>query len=197
VLKLREAYPRWGKEKIAVLLQRQGMSLSLCMVGRILKALKDKRTLQEPLPNFISVRKRQWKRPYAVRKTKDYKATDPGDIVEVDTLDIRPLPGLILKQFTARDIVSRWDVIKASCSAIASSAADFIATLIDRMPFPIKSIQVDGGSEFQDVFEETSRSVALTCLYCHHDHQNSTATLNGFNVHIPRNSTKSPTRHLR
>jgi len=157
VLNLREEYPRWGKEKITVLLQRQGMNLSVSMVGRILKALKDKGTLQEPLPNFISVRKRQWKRPYAVRKPKDYKATDPGDIVEVDTLDIRPLPGLILKQFTARDIVSRWDVIKASSSATASAAADFIGTLIDRMPFPIKSIQVDGGSEFHDVFEETCK----------------------------------------
>jgi len=157
VLKLREEYPRWGKEKLAVLLQRKGMNLSSSMVGRILKTLKDRGILREPLPNFISARKRQWKRPYAVRKPKDYKATDPGDIVEVDTLDIRPLPGLILKQFTARDIVSRWDVIKASSSATATAAAHFIDTLLDRMPFPIKAIQVDGGSEFQDVFEETCK----------------------------------------
>lgn len=157
VLKLREEYPRWGKEKITVLLQRQGINLSVSMVGRILKALKNKGILIEPLPNFISARKRQCKRPYAIRKPRDYRATDPGDIVEVDTLDIRPLPGVILKQFTARDIVSRWDVIRASSSATASAAADFIGIMIDRMPFPIKSIQVDGGSEFQDVFEDTCK----------------------------------------
>jgi len=157
VLKLREEYPRWGKEKLAILLQRKGMNVSSSMVGRILKTLKERGILQEPLPNLISVRKRQWKRPYAVRKPKNYKATDPGDIVEVDTLDIRPLPGLILKQFTARDIVSRWDVIKASSSATATAAAYFIDTLLDRMPFPIKAIQVDGGPEFQDVFEETCK----------------------------------------
>lgn len=157
VLRLREEYPRWGKEKLSVLLQRQGMDVSASMVGRILKSLKDRGILQEPLPNFISARKRQRKRPYAIRKPKDYNATEPGDIVEVDTLDIRPLPGLILKQFTARDIVSRWDVIKASSTATATAATDFISTLLKRMPFPIKAIQVDGGSEFQDVFEETCK----------------------------------------
>ena len=157
VLQLREEYPRWGKEKLSVLLQRKGMNVSASMVGRILKTLKDKGIFREPLPNFISARKQRRERPYAVRKPKDYKATDPGDIVEVDTLDIRPLPGRIFKQFTARDIISRWDVIKASSNATASAAADFIGALLDRMPFPIKAIQVDGGSEFQDVFEETCK----------------------------------------
>jgi putative transposase len=157
VLQIREEYPRWGKEKIAVLLRRQGRNISVSMIGRILKNLKDRGILQEPRPNFISARKRQRKRPYAIRKPKDYVANKPGDIVEVDTLDIRPLPGIILKQFTARDIVSRWDVIKASSSATASAATDFISTLLNRMPFPISAIQVDGGSEFQDVFEETCK----------------------------------------
>jgi len=161
VLKLREEYPRWGKEKIAILLKKQGMTVSASMIGRIIKSLKEKGILQEPLPNFISARKRQKKRPYAVRKPKDYIAGEPGDIVEVDTLDIRPLPGLIIKQFTARDIVSRWDVIRASTTATASAATNFIGTLLERMPFPIKAIQVDGGSEFQDIFEETCRKLGI------------------------------------
>jgi putative transposase len=161
VLQLREEYPRWGKEKLAILLQGKGINVSVSMVGRILKALKERGILREPRPNFISARKRQRQRPYAIRKPKDYRATNPGDIVEVDTLDIRPLPGKIFKQFTARDIISRWDVIKASSSATASSAAAFIDILLERMPFPIKAIQVDGGSEFQDVFEETCRKYGI------------------------------------
>ena len=36
----------------------------------------------------------------------------PGDLVQVDTLDVRPVAGLVLKQFTARDVVSRWDVLE-------------------------------------------------------------------------------------
>ena len=33
----------------------------------------------------------------------------------------------------------------------------FIDVLLKRMPFPIRAIQVDGGSEFQDAFEEECR----------------------------------------
>ena len=93
------------------------------------------------------------KRPYAIRKPKEYIARAPGDIVEVDTLDVRPLPGVILKHFTARDIISRWDVLEAHTRATSHTASGFIDTLQKRMPFPIKAIQVDGGAEFQDVFE--------------------------------------------
>jgi transposase InsO family protein len=78
---------------------------------------------------------------------------EPGDIVEVDTLDVRPLPGMILKHFTARDIISRWDVLEAHTKATCNTASGFIDTLLTRMSFPIKAIQVDGGAEFQDAFE--------------------------------------------
>ena len=84
------------------------------MVGRILKRLKNRGVLREPIPNYISARKRHRQRPYAVRKPREYVAEGPGDIVEVDTLDVRPLPGVILKHFTARDVISRWDVLEAS-----------------------------------------------------------------------------------
>jgi transposase len=40
VLRLREAYPRWGKEKLAVVLRRENMPVSVSMVGRILAHLK-------------------------------------------------------------------------------------------------------------------------------------------------------------
>ena len=35
VLELREQYPRWGKDKLVVLLTRQGWQVSTSMVGRI------------------------------------------------------------------------------------------------------------------------------------------------------------------
>jgi putative transposase len=155
VLKIREEYPRWGKEKLAVLLKESGHSLSVSMVGRILKHLKESGVLRDPTNHYISARKQQRKRPYAIRKPKEYIAKEPGDIVEVDTLDVRPLPGVILKHFTARDVISKWDVIKASSRATSASAAAFISSILERMPFNVKAIQVDGGSEYQDIFEET------------------------------------------
>ena len=40
VLHLREQYPRWGKDKLAVLLRERGWEVSTSMVGRILSHLK-------------------------------------------------------------------------------------------------------------------------------------------------------------
>jgi len=154
VLKLRETYPRWGKDKLTVLLHSEGFDCSASTVGRILNRLKERGVLKEPMPNHISVRKRQWQRPYAIRKPKEYVANKPGDIVEVDTLDVRPLPGIILKHFTAHDVISRWDVVSVHSRANASTAAHFLDTLESRMPFPVRAIQVDGGAEFEAIFEE-------------------------------------------
>jgi len=153
VLRLREEYPRWGKDKLTVLLHHEGFDCSTSMVGRILRKLKERGLLKEPVSNYISARKRRIKRPYAIRKPKEYLAKKPGDIVEVDTLDVRPLPGVMLKHFTARDIISRWDVLEAHTRATSNTASVFIDAILKRMPFPIKAIQVDGGSEFQDTFE--------------------------------------------
>lgn len=93
-------------------------------------------------------------RPYAVRKPREYVAKEPGDIVESDTLAVRPMPSVVLKHFTARDIISRWDVLEAHTRATSHTACSFIDSLLRRMPFPIRAIQVDGGSEFEDAFEK-------------------------------------------
>jgi putative transposase len=153
VLHLREQWPRWGKDKLVVLLRERGWRVSTSMVGRILTQAKARGVLREPPRTGISTRKRLWKRPYAIRKPKGYEVNEPGDLVQVDTLDVRPLPGMVLKHFTARDVVSRWDVIEAHTRATATTAAGFLDHLLLRMPFPVRAIQVDGGSEFQSAFE--------------------------------------------
>jgi hypothetical protein len=60
---------------------------------------------------------------------------------------------VILKQFTAREVVSRCDVLEAHYQATASLAAQFLDTLKAPTPFPIRALQVDGGSEFYEVTE--------------------------------------------
>ena len=154
VLKLREEYPRWGKDKLVVLLRGQGHQVSTSMVGRIIRRLKDRGVLREPIRNHVSAHRRGLRRPYAVRKPKEYQVRCPGDLVQLDTLDIRPLPGVVLKHYTARDVISRWDAIDLYSRATAHTAAGFLNKLEERMPFPIRAIQVDGGSEFEAVFEE-------------------------------------------
>ncbi len=161
VLKLRERYPRWGKDKLVVLLRRQGWQVSTSMTGRILTSLKARGVLKEPPRHGVSARKRSRRRPYAVRKPREYRAMNPGDIVQEDTLDIRPLPGVVLKHFTARDMVSRWDVIEVHTRATSSLAAQFLGSMRRRFPFPIRAVQVDGGSEFQAAFETACQQLGI------------------------------------
>jgi putative transposase len=162
VLELRRQFPRWGKDKLAVLLRRQKLSVSVSMVGRILRQLKQQGRLIEPLRSGVPGSRRALRsRPYAIRKPKQYAVSRPGDLVEVDTLDVRPLPGVVFKQFTARDVISRWDVIQAHTRATAQTAAQFLDTLQHRMPFPIRALQVDGGSEFAAEFEQACQQRGL------------------------------------
>ena len=57
VLKLREEYPRWGKEKLAILLHRGRFDCSASMVGRILHKLKERGVLKEPVKLHIGQEK--------------------------------------------------------------------------------------------------------------------------------------------
>jgi transposase InsO family protein len=162
VLQLRLQFPRWGKDKLAVLLRQPGQPVSTSMVGRILARLKQRGQLTEaPRAAVPGSRRALRVRPYAVRKPKQYAVSQPGDLVEVDTLEVRPVPGVVFKQFTARDVVSRWDVIQAHGRATAQSATEFLETLLHRMPFPVRALQVDGGSEFAAQFEQSCQQRGL------------------------------------
>jgi len=161
-LRLRLQFPRWGKDKLAVLLRQQQYPVSTSMVGRILTHLKRQGRLVEPPRSRTPGSRRALRpRPYAVRKPKQYAVSQPGDLVQVDTLDVRPIPGVVFKQFTARDVVSRWDVIQAHTRATAQAATQFLDTLQHRMPFPIRALQVDGGSEFAAQFEQACQQRGL------------------------------------
>ena len=121
-----------------MLVQEDGYQVSASTVGRILRRLKDRGVLKEPIANHISARKRPRRRPYATRKPKDYEIKQRGDMVQLDTLDVRPLPGVHLKHFTAHDVVSKWNVLSVHRQASASTAAHFLDILAARMP-PMES----------------------------------------------------------
>lgn len=155
VLALRREYPRWGKDKLVVLLRRNQLQLSTSMVGRILSDGKRRGVLVEP-PSPATQRRRRRKlrgRPWATRKPCFWPIQQPGDLVQLDTKELRPARGVVLKHFSARDMVSRWDVVEVHERATSLAAAHFLDTLVDRMPFPIAALQVDGGSEFAAEFE--------------------------------------------
>ena len=161
VRRLREQYPRWGKDKLAVLLRREGWAVSVSMVGRILNSLKQRGRLTAPVRLRVKRRRGTANRPWARRKPNDYAVAKPGDLVQLDTLDLRPSPNVVLKQFTARDVISRWDVIEVHRRATSTAATLFLDTLERRLPFPLRALQVDGGSEFAALFEAACRQRGL------------------------------------
>ena len=161
VRKLREQHPRWGKDKLAVLARDKGFRVSVSMVGRILSSLKRSGLIRNPDLHDPWIEKRPQVRPYAVRKPKDYQVCAPGDLVQLDTSDVRLPGGDHYKHFAGRDMVSRWDVLDVHHRATAKTAATFLDVLIERMPFPVRAIQIDGGSEFRAEFETACQAKNL------------------------------------
>jgi len=165
VRQARDAHPRWGKDKLAVVLRREGITLSVSMIGRILRDLKRRNVLVEPISARLRPAARH-PRPYAVRKPKEHPVAAPGDLVQLDTMHLTPLPGVERRHFSAIDVVSRWSVTGVRARATAGTATDFLDDLLARSPFPIQALQVDGGSEFMAEFETAcqERGLALFVL---------------------------------
>jgi len=152
VLTLREQHPGWGKRKLQILLGRDGIDLSVSMVGRILRQLMRRGDLREA-KRRRTTRGRSATRPHAIRKPKDYAIMLPGDLVQVDTLDVRPIPGRIFKHLSLIDVTSRYGAAEIRVGATAATTTESLERMLDRLPFTVKAIQIDGGSEFKAEFE--------------------------------------------
>lgn len=155
IRELREMFPSWGKEKIWVLLKKLGFNTSLSTCGRIISWLIERGEIRPSLIKGTKGKRGRWnfKRPWAQRWKKAPRPKEPGDLVEVDTLSITIFPGRVLKQFTARDVVSGWNVLEVYSSASSLCGKRFLQALFSRVPFKVKAIKVDGGSEFCGEFE--------------------------------------------
>lgn len=154
VLKAREKHPGRGKMKIQVGLRKEGIVISASMIGRILKHARTTRKLKEPA-RVANRRRRPWKpRPWARRSTVEERiALWPGDLIQVDTKDVRPVPGKVFKQLTAVDVVSRCAAAEVGVGAKASTMTGHLDRMLSRLPFCPCAIQIDGGSEFKADFE--------------------------------------------
>lgn len=159
ILELRDRYPRWGKEKLAILLSREGLNISGSTVGRVMTRLKRRGVLVEPenLRQAKLARRRRHKPRYAVRKPRGYPVEAPGDLVQIDTLQLRLIAGKVRFQFSAWDMAVKFGAFRAYKNQTSTAAADFLHHMKMKFPFPIKAIQIDGGSEFKDQFEEACR----------------------------------------
>jgi transposase InsO family protein len=129
------------------------------MVGRILRHLKTTGQVREGKRNGVRTVHRP--RPYAVRKPKDYVVASPGDLVQVDTKDLRFGNGSTFKHLSLVDVSSRYAAAEVGMGATAQTIATYLDRMRARLPFAIRAIQVDGGSEFKAEFEAYCQQHAL------------------------------------
>lgn len=149
---LREHYPYMGKEKIRILLARDGIVLSASMIGRILRRLRLSGQLVEPA-RLRRRRGRSQPRPHATRKPKEYVIERPGDLVQIDTLDVAVAHGSRFLQLSLVDVCCRWTAAEVRRGKAAMTMRESLQRMEQRLPFPLQAIQIDGGSEFKADFE--------------------------------------------
>jgi len=98
-------------------------------------------------------------------KPKTYSVLGLDGKVQIDTLDTHPFPGAHFKNFTARDVISRWDVIEVYPKANSRQARLFLQTLLQRLPFKSKALQVDGGSDFMAEFNQACTDLKIQLFF--------------------------------
>lgn len=165
VLRIRRENPTYGKEKIAIILARDhNTKLSASTVGRILSVLKRK-GLVTASPSCVRVkRKRNFSSRHARAWTyKEYKDMELGERVQIDHMTVTK-NGITLKHFQAWERKSKYIHANVYSHAKSSAAAKFLRELVAKVPYKIKSIQVDGGSEFMAEFEKTCAELGIPLL---------------------------------
>ncbi len=165
VLTIRRANPAYGKEKIAIIINRDhGRAISASTVGRILKHLAEKGLIQRSPSALRARRKRNFKGRHAQPWTfKDYKDITIGERVQIDHMTVTR-NGLVCKHFQAWDRRSKFIHAQVYSNAKSSSAKRFLKEFIEKAPFAIKSIQVDGGSEFMAEFEDACAELKIPLI---------------------------------
>ena len=160
ILQLRMANPTYGKAKIHVLLKRDhGIYLSESSVGRVLQALRQAGKIKRSVSSYKAKRRRNFK-SHAQRWNYNMKAKVPGEMVQIDHMTVTK-HNIAMKHFQAWDPITKVIVADVTSNANSISAAKFLHKVVSEMPFKLKSIQVDGGSEFMKDFENECAKLGI------------------------------------
>jgi len=155
---LREQYPRWGREKLRVLLEREGITLSAKTIDRVIARLKARGALREPLRPRKAVRWHQARQ----RRPKELVVDRPGVLVQVDTKQVPVAGGKVAYQFGAVDYFTRKRVVALAPRLTSAQGSAFLKRMVAQFPFSVEAIQSDGGSEFLGAFGPAVQTLGIT-----------------------------------
>ena len=97
---LRQQYPRWGREKLRVLLKREGIHISAKSIDRVIHRLKAGGVLREPLRPRRAAKWHQER----LRRPPDLVVDHPGALVQMDTKQVDIGQGKVVYQYGAVDL---------------------------------------------------------------------------------------------
>lgn len=175
ILEIRKINPTYSEKKIKIILERDyNVIMGHSTIGRILRELNSKSLItlkgsklkKKLKPNEINdTKSRDFNKGYAKKweyeKHIDKSKFNIGEMIQIDHLKINKNDKRFI-QFNAIDTKTRIKISYCYNSATSRNAKDFLINrLIKELPFTVKSIQVDGGSEFRKDFEETCKELNI------------------------------------
>jgi len=155
---LREERPRWGREKLRVLLEREDIHISAKSIDRVIHRLKARGVLREPLRPRKAVRWHQER----LRRPPDLVVDHPGALVQVDTKQVAAYPRKVVYEFGAVDYFTRKRVVGLAPQLTSAQGAAFLRRVVAEFPFAVEAIQSDGGAEFLKDFGTKVEELKLT-----------------------------------
>jgi transposase InsO family protein len=161
-----EVCPNMGKAKVKIFLDRFCKINCLPVyseskIGRIIKEKKIYHHRQKIGHNGeIKIISKQKK----LRKPQKLIVNEPGDLVEIDTV-VRFISGMKRYIVTAIDTFGRPAFAYTYNRAGSTNTRDFFQKLEAVMPFPIKAVQTDNGSEFHLYFRDYLKERNITHYY--------------------------------
>jgi putative transposase len=169
-------------------------------IGRIIRDLKERGRLPRKVKvgyNAATGRLRIGEASPGTRKTrrKGFHPTRPGDLVEIDTVDIF-VDGLKRYLLTAIDLPTRFAFAYIYKSGSSAAARDFLSKLRLVAPFPILRVQTDNGHEFLKHFAQACEQQRLVHFFNYPRHPQSNAHLERFNRTIQEQFAQGNTHLL-
>jgi putative transposase len=151
-----------GKEKIAWRLQRYyGVTVSASTVGRVIaELLRRGRVHRIGYAPKQAQRRARAARTHARRQARGERASAPGQLVQIDTLEERS-DGRVRYHFSAIDPIARCAHARLYANRVSRNAEAFLRECLERWPSTITSVQVDNGSEFMGAFEQACQELGI------------------------------------
>ena len=155
---VREQYPRWGREKLRVLLSEEGITLSAKSIDWVIGRLKVRGVLREAVQSRKAVR---WQHK-RLRRPGELVVDRPGALVQMDSEHVTLGNGKVVYQFGAVDYFTRKRVVALAPRLTSHHGAEFLRQVVTEFPFQVHAIQSDGGSEFLKEFGAAVAGLQLT-----------------------------------